>query len=262
MRCSVLSGSLHHSSRSFLSSCTLNIQQEVGNSPVKPVDLSFLRSLKKSPARIVPEIVHLPDRLKCGVAYLLDSCEIETLELLEKVKVFNQQWPFRRLYPTKIQTKEILDKYGKIHGSSELDVRNAVTEMMMNNIQFSGAYKSWDRLESLVYCLARVEKDFASMYKVLNELKLKDPEFVPKTCFDFKSRSGFNTWALFEVFPKSLKHIVLAEKSSFQQAIARKLFSGSRKEAFNCIENKLSYPGLSKGKFDLVLGSHNLSAGI
>ena len=69
------------------------------------------------------------------------------------------------------------------------------------------AYKwkavNYDNTNSIVYLLARVAQDYASLVRVFQEIKKRQPGFKPQSLFDFGSGVGSVIWythILFYIF--------------------------------------------------------------
>jgi ribosomal protein RSM22 (predicted rRNA methylase) len=68
----------------------------------------------------------------------------------------------------------------------------------MNTIFREMAYNwkavTYNADHAILYLVARSAPDYASLYRVLNEIKIRDPKFKPKNLFDFGSGIGMVTW--------------------------------------------------------------------
>lgn len=53
---------------------------------------------------------------------------------------------------------------------------------------------NFDMLTSLTYLAARAVQNYAVLYKILQEIKVRDEDFKPETLFDFGSGVGTVTW--------------------------------------------------------------------
>lgn len=56
----------------------------------------------------------------------------------------------------------------------------------------------------MCYLFGRASKEYAVITKVLAEIQLRDPDFNPRSYFDFGSGVGTGTWAAAEFWKKSL----------------------------------------------------------
>lgn len=52
----------------------------------------------------------------------------------------------------------------------------------------------FDKLTSLTYLVCRAAQNYAVLYKILNEIKVRDKDFMPSTLFDFGSGIGTVMW--------------------------------------------------------------------
>lgn len=69
------------------------------------------------------------------------------------------------------------------------------------------SYKAW------AYLFGRAAKEYAVIKQVFNEIVKRDPEFSPRSFFDFGAGIGTGTWAASEFWRKSLYEYFLVDES-------------------------------------------------
>lgn len=108
---------------------------------------------------------------------LLDASESK---LKNKIRNFNETWPFTVPLPKKSWVKEkAVEIEGKANStSSEITddvqsqdhMRKVIWDLKSRNIHLSGKYKTWTDEDAFLYTIARAEKDYAITSKILSEV--------------------------------------------------------------------------------------------
>lgn len=69
------------------------------------------------------------------------------------------------------------------------------------------SYKAW------TYVFGRAAKEYAAIQQVFNEIVNRDPEFKPRSFFDFGAGIGTGTWAASEIWKNTLYEYFLVDES-------------------------------------------------
>lgn len=72
---------------------------------------------------------------------------------------------------------------------------------------------AYDRNKAWAYLFGRAAKEYAVILKVFGEIVKRDPEFTPRSFFDFGSGIGTGTWAAAKLWKKSIYEYFLIDQS-------------------------------------------------
>lgn len=71
----------------------------------------------------------------------------------------------------------------------------------------------YDQRKAWTYVFGRAAKEYATILHVFSEIAKRDPEFEPRSFFDFGAGIGTGTWAASELWKKSLYEYFLVDES-------------------------------------------------
>ncbi|XP_076350430.1 ribosome assembly protein METTL17, mitochondrial-like [Tachypleus tridentatus] len=80
--------------------------------------------------------------------------------------------------------------------------------------------------QGLLYLAGRLAPDYASLVQIFSEVKKQDPEFKPKTVFDFGSGVGSTMWAANSAWGESIGEYFCVDVSSNMNNLAHLLVQG------------------------------------
>ena len=83
------------------------------------------------------------------------------------------------------EQEELLEK----RRQEELSIRMQKAVYKWRPVNYSSTH------DCLKYCLSRLAHDYSAIYKVLNEIRKRDPDFHLYSAMDFGSGVGANFWA-------------------------------------------------------------------
>lgn len=72
---------------------------------------------------------------------------------------------------------------------------------------------NYDNHKALLYLMGRSAEEYAVIMRIFNEIKRRDPEFIPRSFFDFGSGVGSGAWAVAETWNKSVYEYYLVDTS-------------------------------------------------
>jgi len=116
----------------------------------------------------------------------------------------------------------------------------------------------FDEIGSLTYLLSRTAAEFAALKYVFGQMMGKDPNFQPRTLFDFGSGVASGLWAVKDTFG-DVSEAYLVDPSKHMNDLARMILGGG--DAFHVpsgISFRLHTPSSSSLQYDLVLCSNTL----
>lgn len=71
----------------------------------------------------------------------------------------------------------------------------------------------YDEHKAWTYVFGRAAKEYAAILHVFSEIAKRDPEFKPRSFFDFGAGIGTGTWAATELWNKYLYEYFLVDES-------------------------------------------------
>ncbi len=118
--------------------------------------------------------------------------------------------------------------------------------------------------ETAAFAAVRLEAVYGSSYKVLNEIKTRDPGFVPTTLLDFGSGCGMSVWAAHSLWESDIKEYQCVEPSEEMNKCARFLLTGdeevmNRKPKIPHVFVKRFLPFSNELTYDVVVAAYTLS---
>lgn len=120
----------------------------------------------------------------------------------------------------KIEKEMKKQPVGKLKGNLD-DVDSAKSKQIMNyEVQkaFSQRHYKWQQINydkpmAWSYLFGRAAKEYAAILKTFTEIAKRDPEFKPRSFFDFGAGVGTGTWAASQLWKKSIYEYFLVDES-------------------------------------------------
>lgn len=103
------------------------------------------------------------------------------------------------------------------------ELKSALGEITLNRFKdkrFERKAEVYNFTKGLQYLLGRGPMEYASIFKIFREIKLRDPQFKPQSFFDFGSGVGTGTWAAAEHWRDSLYEYFSVDQSADMNNIA------------------------------------------
>eukprot|EP00056_Hartaetosiga_gracilis_P017783 m.8470 g.8470 ORF g.8470 m.8470 type:complete len:458 (-) comp6102_c0_seq1:210-1583(-) len=125
--------------------------------------------------------------------------------------------------------------------------------------------------ESVAFLISQGPSTYATTLRVLNELKMRDPSFAPKSIVDFGSGTGTSSWVASDMWEESVKDLNLLDVSQDMHDIAEHLLAQKFDEIDEVTKKKQLNPNAPRRRFrnffpiheeetfDLSLSVHTLS---
>lgn len=144
-----------------------------------------------------------------------------------------------------------------------LDSRRSKVYEKMKRETYNWRPIIYDKYKSSVYAVARMAPDFASLVRILNEIKKRDSQFSPRNMLDFGSGVGTSMWVVDKIWPGSCKEAVCVDASGDMNDLADLLLRGGDiSNPLHVREGgtffKQFLPMSDTHKYDLVLSSRTL----
>lgn len=94
----------------------------------------------------------------------------------------------------------ILDKESNVEINEEKDeeqFKQKINDKLKNLVKekvYNWSPINYDHYGALVYLFARSAPEYAVLFKIFNEIFIRDKKFKPKSYFDFGSGTGTGLW--------------------------------------------------------------------
>lgn len=139
--------------------------------------------------------------------------------------------------------------------------RNKKIEKVVKKKILSWREYNWTEHKALVYLAARLAPNYQATKFVFNEIKHVDPEFEPKTLFDFGSGLGTTMHVANDVWPSTVyEHLNIDSSKEMNDLSDLLLKDGNENNSriFNNVFYKQFLPVTHKLTYDLVVSAFSL----
>ncbi|KAG8185565.1 hypothetical protein JTE90_017568 [Oedothorax gibbosus] len=118
----------------------------------------------------------------------------------------------------------------------------------------------YNRQECLAYLVGRLNANYASIWKVFNEIKSQLHTFQPETFFDFGTGVGTAVWAANNHWAESIKEYFCVDSSPDMIEVAQTLLTDefTKQEIFKNLYFRQFLPASENRKYDLVVSAYSL----
>lgn len=171
--------------------------KDINNETYKP---------RNHPGILKPRVVNLPNDLIDAIRIVTEDYPLkkilgDSIALGHHLK--NKRPPVEKTElrkTVKQVTDRVTNQLGHVEFNSEADRlkyqqrrNNKVTNILKNEV-YNWKQVNYNDYNSLVYLIGRVAPEYAVLIKIFAEIATRDPEFRPRTLFDFGSGVGTVTW--------------------------------------------------------------------
>ncbi|KAK2900730.1 hypothetical protein Q8A67_008845 [Cirrhinus molitorella] len=260
-------------SRCHVALCLKEAQRcQSSAAPLQQADFLKGAPHRKHPGVTNLKTVRLPEPLQVAAQSILKRAEVKSLT--ERAhKLSNFLWSRKRaIEASQLREKAIrlekkfLEQENDIHTDGidhklEAQIRKRILSELKRTTYHRTPLR-YDEDLGLVYMAARLAGGYAAALRALNEIKKRDPLFVPYSLLDFGSGLGTCTWASHSLWGDSLKEYVCVDSSGDMNTLAEELLRGGS-EVDNPIIKQVYFrqflPVSPKVQFDLVISAYSLS---
>lgn len=165
----------------------------------------------------------------------------------------------------KIQKRVLKKAKDVVIQSEEDEIRyRQMIKDRINNILREKIYNwkpiKYDIVKSLVYLLGRSAQEYAVLVKIFGEIASRDPEFVPRSLFDFGSGVGTATWAANVYWKKHIFEYFNVDYSADMNDLAQILLQGGRGTGVPVIKGTFyrQFLPASNTEYDLVISAYSM----
>jgi len=145
------------------------------------------------------------------------------------------------------------EKYGK-------ELENHVLKSLRTNV-YNWKPVKYDAMMSMAYLAKMMSINYQSLWQVLNEIKSRDPDFQPKTLFDFGSGLASSVWAVNDTWPDAVQEHYCVDPSQDMNTLARLLLQGGDEDSSSFIYPNVYFRHhmpMSRNTYDIVVSAFSL----
>lgn len=227
---------------------------------------------RKHPGVTNLKTVQLPEQLQLAAQSILQRADVKSLTERAQ-KLSNFLWSRKRVIESSqlrekaiILERKFLEEERNVSENDidhnlEARIRKKVLSELRRTTYHRAALRYNEDL-GLVYMVARLAGGYAAVLRALNEIKKRDPLFVPYSLLDFGSGLGTGTWAAHRLWGDSLKEYVCVDSSGDMNTLAEQLLlEGSERNnpTIKQVYFRQFLPVSPKVQFDLVVAAFSLS---
>ncbi|KAG5682987.1 hypothetical protein PVAND_012301 [Polypedilum vanderplanki] len=224
-------------------------------------------------------ISKLPDRIMDSMKKVVGDYSIK--QLIESGQVLNR-YLFARKAPLENETikekvkefAEIIENDPKKFKLPEVppDPKNEILskhymEMKRNRIDqllrqrvYAWQAVNYNDYQSLLYLFGRAPQEYASLIRIFNEIKRRDPNFKPTSFFDFGSGVGTGVWAVSEFWGSSIYEYYLIDASKSMSDLSDLILRDGSLNKPTMVRNVYQRQFLPSRniKYNIVLSSYSM----
>ncbi|XP_031627853.1 methyltransferase-like protein 17, mitochondrial [Contarinia nasturtii] len=231
---------------------------------------------KNHPGRVNLGPIEIPERIRKAIKTAMDQSQIPQLvdegEKLDR-HLFARRIPLeqKEIYTQKKSIeKEILKNVGvqrvsDLAGDDNSRAKESLKyEVLRIYYQRNYNWKPivYDEFRSRTHLFGRADKEYAAVLKVLSEIAKRDPQFQPHSFFDFGAGVGTGTWAVSELWKKSVYEYFLVDQSGQMNDLAELILRDGNDQKAVSLRNvfyRQFLPASDEFKSHLILSAFTLN---
>ncbi|XP_023248592.1 methyltransferase-like protein 17, mitochondrial, partial [Copidosoma floridanum] len=218
------------------------------------------------PGVLKRQMITLPD-------WVIDAMRLN-LEDTDKKRLFQEsqqlsQYLFNRRLPA--ETQDVKTKYNEIEGKmlekvidtltpEELEekrkmIKTKVIKKVKNEI-YDWKALQFTKYQGLMYMISRSTAEYSVLVKIFEEIKNRDPEFVPQAIFDFGSGVGTVLWAALNHWPNGIREYVGIDISNQMHDLSENIMKHSPTKVRGVFLRQ--YMPVTEIEHDIVISAYSL----
>ncbi|ENN79731.1 methyltransferase-like protein 17, mitochondrial [Dendroctonus ponderosae] len=239
-----------------------NVMNDISNEVYKP---------RKHPGRMDSSVVTLPNTFVKAVLNTVEDYPLKPL-IEASNKMF---WHLRgKLAPKeKEELIETIDKVQdrvltkcKYKDPDSAEAERRILQSVNNKIGKGLREKiynwkpiKYDEYTALVYLMARAPAEYAVLMKIFGEIAKRDPEFTPRSLFDFGSGVGTVTWAANAYWKQHIFEYFNVDTSADMNDLAEILLKGGKGNGKTSVKGTFyrQFLPASHAEYDLVTSAYS-----
>jgi len=134
------------------------------------------------------------------------------------------------------------------------------TDKVLKERTFAWKPLEYDEYRSKMYLFGRATQDYATLNAIFGEIKRRDPDFKPKSFFDFGSGVGTGTWIASDLWKDSIFEYFNVDSSTTMNDLAELILKGGDDNKERSLRNVFyrQFLGAPTVGYDVVLSAFSL----
>ncbi|XP_066586018.1 ribosome assembly protein METTL17, mitochondrial [Prorops nasuta] len=216
---------------------------------------------RKHPGIVRPKSVFLPKWVLQAIKDVFQNVH-DKKKVIEDAKTLSNILNYRKPPPDNEEIEQKVTKVEKIlktkYGLTEVDIENHKKgKLLLKQNLYNWKPLNYDDHLSLVYLIARATENYTVTYKVFQEINAINPNFKPKSIFDFGSGIGTVSWAASQMWSSSLKEYLCVDTSAEMNELFLKLIKHAEPQ-IRTVYLRQFFPASPIPKFDIVVSAFSL----
>lgn len=148
------------------------------------------------------------------------------------------------------------DQQFQVTKNIEVKVFNALKKNV-----YRWANINYNESTCLQYLIARAAAEYAVLLRIFDEILKKNPEYKPRSFFDFGSGVGTGTWAINTLWKQHIFEYFCVDTSSHMHDLARLILCGGKENVvipYRAYFQRQFLPASSNIDYDIVLSAYSL----
>ncbi|XP_012222134.1 ribosome assembly protein METTL17, mitochondrial [Linepithema humile] len=218
------------------------------------------------PGIIKPKTPEFPNWALKEIQIILKEKQIKSKEIKESAKnlICHLNGRLLPLEQSKLSAKlqKVEERLNANNNGEKISIKdidfskNRIARNILKQNVYNWQPITFDKLTCLTYLVGRSVQNYTVLYKILNEIKVRDKDFRPKTLFDFGSGTGTVMWAASEIWPDSLKEYLCVDVSESMIELSERLAKAATPKIKNIFYRQ--YFPMSVNPHDIVVSAHSL----
>ncbi|XP_066277200.1 ribosome assembly protein METTL17, mitochondrial-like [Branchiostoma lanceolatum] len=255
-----------------------SVQQAPGSAERNVEDILGSTKPRNHPGIMHVKSVCLPERLVDAVEATLQRTGSSSNELKENATYLkNYLWSRKRPVEdadVRRKAQEVAEEFTKLGLLEEetdlmdekaLKQQKKVERKVLKKVQqqlYHWQPVTWNQTTGLAYLVGKAPGVYAATYRVLSEIKKREPKFRPMTLMDYGSGAGMTVWAAHALWGRWLREYSCFDTSSSMNDLAELLLRGGEENGKllhpNTFFRQYELPNPNV-KHDLVVCAYSLS---
>lgn len=126
---------------------------------------------------------------------------------------------------------------------------------------YSWSAMNYDKYKALTYLIGRSAQEYATITRIFMEIQQRDPEFKPRSFFDFGAGVGTGTWAASSLWKDLIYEYFLVDSSREMNDLSELILRDgdpNKHLKLKDVYYRQFLPASSESKFSLVLSAYSL----
>ncbi|XP_078040908.1 ribosome assembly protein METTL17, mitochondrial [Augochlora pura] len=211
---------------------------------------------------IKPRVVNKPEKLYEVIRLFIRDEHVKKTDLYENAKVLALHLHGRH---APLEKNDLVKKWEIVRSRIGEDIeeedlkRNRKAKRLYDTLVYNWAPIHYDTKTGLAYLINRSVPEYSVLYKIFNEIKIRDTDFTPTSLFDFGSGIGTTVWAASDFWLKSIKEYYCVDASANMNELSAYVVKRIKPEInFQHIYYRQFLPASKSPAYDIVVSAYSL----